>query len=685
MAASLAAAEAAGSTIGGRVGYSIPFESVLSTAPASPPPPAPGAATAIVFYCAETLLRSALADPLFTGCSVVVVSLGGPGCERALATDALLGVLSRVLARRPDLRLVLTADDAGNASSAARYFGWRPAGGGATAPPGRVGGPARAAALLSVGGPTAGGGTPASFQPALQYTSSPVSDFHAAAVDAVTALHASDRPGDILVILPRPSDVDAVAEALKEEGEGGQGEVEGRGGSSSRKRGRPPRLAVTRLHGGVPRDELAASLSPAAPAGSSRRAIIALSSALDGGRLAWAGVSAVVDAVLGWQAGFDPASGLDASGVAPVSRATADLRAGLSVGVHGDRPGVCVRLLTEDAFAALPPSPPPSVRRHDLSPTLLLLAALGVGDALAFPWPSRPPAAAAARALETLHALGALGGDGRALTAGGQAMAELPLADPRAARALLSAGSTGDPAVVDSVAAAIALSTVRGIWSRGAAGGSAAGLAAAKARFAAAEGDWVTHLNVWRAWHAAGSRDGGGVGRGPPSSGARAAWAGANGIDHRALLRAADVAGQVRAHAGRVGLPTTPDGRAGLAPPPAGGAKAAAAAIVRALAAGLFVSAAVLTDAHGAPGGQAAYRLVRPPDGPPPGRDGSATLPAQPRLRLHRSSILHGSAPPLVLFLGAPLDREGWHTMMDVLCVSRDLLVGVAPHFFQGG
>jgi len=657
MAAAAASADAGGGVIGGRVGYAIPFEAVVSPS------------TAIIFYAADTLLRSALADPLFTGCGAVVVALGGPGEARPLTTDALLGLLARVLPRRPDLRVVLTADDPSVAAAAARYFGWRP---GQAVAVGHAHSPTPTAALLAV----TGGECAHPFSPSLQYAASPVPDFVSASVDAVATLHASDRPGDILVILPRPSDVDAVADALAE----ARREEEERG-VSGRKRGRGtkpgPSLAVARLHGGVPKSELALALAPAAPPGAARRAILTVGSAVDGGRLAWAGVTAVVDALLAWQAGWDPPSGLDASGVGPVSQATADLRAGLAVGRRRDRPGLCVRLATEASFAGLDPTPPPGVRRADLAPTLLLLAALSVGDALAFPWPSRPPSSSAARGLETLHALGALCEDGKGLTPTGQAMAELPCADPRLARALVSAGSGGDPAVTDSLAAAVAMASVRGVWSRAAAGGSASGLAAAKARFAAAEGDWVTHLNVWRAWHEAGGGGPGGPGGrgGRASSSSRAAWAGANGVDHRAMLRAADVAGQIRSHAQRLGLAVSEGGRAGLARP-AGGARAGAAAVVAALAAGLAVNAAVLTDATGAPGGAAAYRLVRPPD------EGSCRPP--PLLRMHRSSVLAGSAPPLVLFLGAAPDREGWHGMTDVCVVGREVLVKAAPHYFQG-
>lgn len=53
-------------------------------------------------------------------------------------------------------------------------------------------------------------------------------------------------------------------------------------------------------------------------------------------------------------------------------------------------------------------------------------------------------------------------------------------------------------------------------------------------RFAVAEGDLLTSLNVWEAWQAAGTK-------------ARH-WAGSHRVNHRALLRAADIHAQLCHH-----------------------------------------------------------------------------------------------------------------------------------------
>ena len=55
----------------------------------------------------------------------------------------------------------------------------------------------------------------------------------------------------------------------------------------------------------------------------------------------------------------------------------------------------------------------PEMQRAELAGTLLQLKALGVDNIMAFDWLAPPPAEAAVRALELLHALGALDNDAR--------------------------------------------------------------------------------------------------------------------------------------------------------------------------------------------------------------------------------------------------------------------------------
>ncbi len=56
------------------------------------------------------------------------------------------------------------------------------------------------------------------------------------------------------------------------------------------------------------------------------------------------------------------------------------------------------------------------MQRSELASTVLQLKALGVDNMMAFDWLAPPPAETMVRALELLHALGALGADARSAT-----------------------------------------------------------------------------------------------------------------------------------------------------------------------------------------------------------------------------------------------------------------------------
>ena len=235
--------------------------------------------------------------------------------------------------------------------------------------------------------------------------------------------------------------------------------------------------------------------------------------------------------------------------------------------------------------------------------------------------PARPPAAALARALEVLFSLGALDSRGK-LTQRGKLLAELPpTLDPRWGASLLSAALDSDdsapssneenrkkvgPRAAADVATIAAFASLRPVWlppfavkaalaeqqqegddsdeeerRRRTQLSGAALSAELRLAFAAAEGDPITALNVWRAWSRVGSKL-----KGPRAS---SKWCSRNGLDLRVLLRAGDVRRQLLMHLARLGVRVASnDGDDGDNERSSG-----VSAVVRALARGFFASGAV--------------------------------------------------------------------------------------------
>ncbi|MFM7181002.1 MAG: ATP-dependent helicase HrpB [Verrucomicrobiales bacterium] len=147
------------------------------------------------------------------------------------------------------------------------------------------------------------------------------------------------------------------------------------------------------------------------------------------------GVRIVVDSGLARMADYDPARGLNTLTVQPISRASADQRAGRA---GRTAPGLCLRLWSAANHAARSAQTAPEILRLDPSGVLLELLAMGVENVTTFPWIQPPHPAAMERALVLLEELGATDEAGR-LTPTGRAMAGLPV-QPRLARFLVEAG-----------------------------------------------------------------------------------------------------------------------------------------------------------------------------------------------------------------------------------------------------
>jgi ATP-dependent helicase HrpB len=201
-------------------------------------------------------------------------------------------------------------------------------------------------------------------------------------------------------------------------------------------------LAVLALHGDLPAEQQDAALLP-----QPRRKVVLATNVAETS-VTVEGITGVVDTGLARLMTFDPGVGLDRLRLTPISRASADQRAGRA---GRTRPGVCVRLWSEASQRGRPGQTEPEIRRVDLAGAVLQLLCLGEADVLRFPWLESPREAAVAQALALLRRLGAVEDAG--VTDLGRVLARLPV-HPRLGRLLVEGQRRGRP---DRVALAAAL------------------------------------------------------------------------------------------------------------------------------------------------------------------------------------------------------------------------------------
>ncbi|HZQ78994.1 MAG TPA: ATP-dependent helicase HrpB [Acidimicrobiia bacterium] len=225
-----------------------------------------------------------------------------------------------------------------------------------------------------------------------------------------------EETGDLLVFLPGAGDIRRVEAALREPGSG-----------------LPAGVDVRPLYGALGVADQDAALAPSPPG---RRRVV-LSTDIAETSLTVEGVRVVVDG--GWRRTprYDPRSGLTRLETVPITKASADQRAGRA-GRTG--PGVAYRLWSKLEHGARRPFPDPEIAGADLAGLVLELAVWGGStEPPALPFLDPPPARALEEGRRLLTFLGALDDAGRP-TAAGRAMADLPL-HPRLARMVVGAAA----------------------------------------------------------------------------------------------------------------------------------------------------------------------------------------------------------------------------------------------------
>jgi ATP-dependent helicase HrpA len=327
--------------------------------------------------------------------------------ERSLNIDFLLGYLKQLLARRPDLKVIVTSATL-DADRFARHFGT------ADEP----------APVIEVSGrmfpveiryrPLLGSGDVGATD--TEHEADDEEALEEAIVGATEDLWRAG-PGDILVFLP------------------GEREIRETGDLLRRALARRPYAQDVEL---LP---LFARLSIADQqrvfTGSHGRRIVLATNVAETS-LTVPGIRYVIDAGVARVKRYSVRNKTTLLQIEKVSQAAAQQRAGRCGRVQD---GICVRLYSEEDFGARPRYTDPEILRSSLASVILRMAALGLPDVAEFPFLEAPTARAITDGYQLLQELGAVDA-ARALTPLGRELARLPL-DPRIGRIVLAARDRG--------------------------------------------------------------------------------------------------------------------------------------------------------------------------------------------------------------------------------------------------
>ncbi len=418
-----------GTELGGAVGYTVRFTDRV------------GDRTLVKVMTDGILLAETQRDRDLLRYDTIIVD---EAHERSLNIDFLLGYLHQLLARRPELKLVITSATIDTARFS-QHFGGAP--------------------VVEVTGRT--------YPVEVRYR--PIGgddgderddrDQVTAICDAVAEL-ADEGPGDVLVFVSGEREIHDAADALR--------------------RLELPGTDVLPLYARLSAAEQHRVFEP------HRGRRIVLSTNVAETSLTVPGVRYVVDAGTARISRYSRRLKVQRLPIEPISQASANQRAGRCGRVA---PGICIRLYDEADYESREAFTEPEILRTNLASVILQMAALGLGDVAAFPFVEPPDARSVTDGVHLLEELGALRPDevdlARGLTPLGRRLAQLPL-DPRLGRMVLEAEQLGCVREVMVIAAALSIQDPR---ERPQTHQQAAD--EAHRRFATEGSDFVAYVRLW--------------------------------------------------------------------------------------------------------------------------------------------------------------------------------------------
>lgn len=453
-------AEEMGKKLGNEVGYCIRFEDCTSER------------TKLKYMTDGMLLREFLMDPTLESYSVMIID---EAHERTLHTDILFGLLKDITRFRSDLKLLISSATL-DSDKFSDFFDEAP--------------------IFKIPGRR--------YPVHVFYTTAPEANYIDAATVTILQIHVTQKLGDILVFLTGQEEIEACQEILQER-------IRALG-SKIRE------LIVLPIYANLPSDMQAKIFEPTPP--NARKVILATNIAETS--LTIDGIAYVIDPGYAKQNYFNARSGMESLVVVPISKASANQRAGRAGRVG---PGKCFRLYTSWAYEnEMEENTIPEIQRVNLGNVVLQLKSLGIHDLINFDYLDPPPAETLVLALEQLYALKALNHKGE-LTSIGRKMAELPV-DPMMSKMILAADQYK---VIEEILTIAAMLSVNGsIFYRPK--DKAVHADTARKNFFHVDGDQLTLMNVYNGW---------------AGSDFSIQWCYENFIQYRSMKRARDIRDQL--------------------------------------------------------------------------------------------------------------------------------------------
>lgn len=366
-------------TPGEGVGYQIRFNEKVS------------ASTYLKIMTDGILLAEIQQDRFLNRYEVIIID---EAHERSLNIDFLLGYMKHLLARRPELKLIITSATI-DVEKFSRHFSDAP--------------------IVTVSGRTYP--VEVRYSP-LETQSDKTDSVDAQAqgiLDAVNEILALDRKskrfsGDLLVFLSTERDIRETAQLLRKQ--------------------HLKDTEILPLYARLRQSEQQRIFKP------HRGRRIVLSTNVAETSITVPGINYVIDTGLARISRYSLQNKVQRLPIEPVSRASADQRKGRCGRVAN---GVCIRLYSEQDYESRPAYTDPEILRTNLASVILRMQHLKLGDVSAFPFLEPPATKAINEGFKLLIELNALTQD-RRLTAAGRQMAVLPV-DPKYARMLVTANS----------------------------------------------------------------------------------------------------------------------------------------------------------------------------------------------------------------------------------------------------